>query len=71
MEICSVTLRDKNKANLCRIFVVPGGDSALLGMPDIEILGILSGKCSTIEPERQLRDQTNKAKTIRLVQTFK
>ena len=28
-----------------QIFVVPGGSQALLGMPDLETLGILNEKC--------------------------
>ena len=30
----------KKKLKVCRFFVVPGGGSMLLGMPDIEVLGI-------------------------------
>ena len=48
--MCSVTIRYKTKDKLYRFFVVPGGNTALLGMQDSEILGILSVQCSTIEP---------------------
>ena len=33
-----------------QIYVVPGKGQALLDMPDIEILDILSAKCNTIDP---------------------
>ena len=42
--------RRQNKHNLCKFCEVPGGGSALLGMPDIEILGTISVKCNTIQP---------------------
>ena len=33
------------------IFVVPGNEQALLGMPDIEILNIFTISCNTISTE--------------------
>ena len=39
----------KTRYKLCRFFVVPGGGPALLGMPDIKILGILSVICNRLE----------------------
>ena len=42
LGVCSVNIKHKNKQKLCRFFVVPVGSPALLGMPDIEALVILS-----------------------------
>ena len=54
LGVCSVMIRHKNK--LCSFFVVPGGGLSLLGMPDIEILGILSVQFSTTEPSGPIRE---------------
>ena len=50
LEVCINTIRYKDIHKSCRFFVVTGGSPELLGMPNIEILSILSVKCSTIEP---------------------
>ena len=38
------------------IFIVLGDGQAMLGMSDIEILNILSVKCSTLEPSGHMRE---------------
>ena len=43
LDVCSVKLR--HKVARCRFFVVPGNSPALLGMHDIELLGILRIMC--------------------------
>ena len=41
LGVCAVRLRHKDKIAICRLFVVPGDGPALLGMSDIELLGIM------------------------------
>ena len=43
--MCTVILRHKDKIAKCRLFVVPGDGPALLGIPDIELLGIVKITC--------------------------
>ena len=39
---CTVKIEHKNKNKMCKFFVVPGNGQALLGMPDIDVLNIIS-----------------------------
>ena len=45
-SVCTVKLR--LKIARCMFFVVPGDGSALLGMSDIEFLGILKITCGVV-----------------------
>ena len=56
MEVCNITIRHKENHKLCRFFVVPGDSPAVSGIPEIEIVGILSVKCNTIEPRRHIQE---------------
>ena len=44
----SVRLRHKDKTAECLFFAMPGDGSALLGMPDIEVLDILKITCEVM-----------------------
>ena len=46
---CSVRIRHNDKCVKCRFLVVPGDGPALLGMPDIELFGIIRVMCGTID----------------------
>ena len=39
---CYIALTHKEEQKICKFFVVSGGGPALLGMPDIDNLGILT-----------------------------
>ena len=54
--MCSITIRHKDKHILSRFFLVQGSCPELLVMPDIKLLGILSMKCCTVEPIRNMQD---------------
>ena len=41
LGVCSVKIRHYNKVARCRLFIVPGDGRVLLGMPGMELLGIL------------------------------
>ena len=41
---------------MCNFFVVPGNGQALLAIPDIEILNILTISCNTIHTEEANKD---------------
>ena len=45
---CYLTLMHQEKQKVCRFFVVPGSSAALLGMLDIETLGMLTTDDKTI-----------------------
>ena len=53
----------KDKQNISKFFVVPGSSPALLGMLDLETLGVLTIKCETIG--RQLTQDDNPYKRQR------
>ena len=52
LGVCTVKLSHKDKIARCRFFVVsfvmPGDGPTLLGMPDIELLGILKLTCDVM-----------------------
>ena len=53
LGICRVQLKHTDKQLTCKCFVVQGNGTALLGMPDIELLSILCVKCNTVHrPQR-------------------
>ena len=56
LGIHKVKIEHNNKLKICNIFVVPGNRQALLGMPDIEILNILTMNCNTMGTQ-----ETNRA----------
>ena len=58
--VCSVIIKHKDKQKLCKYYVVPENGPALLEISDIEILDILSVKCSIIELHRQTWEIINK-----------
>ena len=49
MGRCAVIIENNNKIKMSRFFVVPGNRQPLLGMTDIETLGILTVNCNAIE----------------------
>ena len=52
LGVFNVKIRHRNKDKLGRFSVGPVGSSALLGMPDIGILGIRSVKYDILESRR-------------------
>ena len=64
--ICKVKIEHNNKQKICNFFAVLGNGQVLLGMPDIEILNILSINCNTVgthETDTPARCSTNTAKS--------
>ena len=51
-----MTLENNNKYKVCNFFAVPGNRQALLGMPDIKLLHILTIGCNTVGTEREDKD---------------
>ena len=51
MGICKVKIEHNNRQKIHNFFVVPGNMQALLGMPNIEILIILTIHCNTISAQ--------------------
>ena len=49
--MCKVKLQHNNKQKLCKFFVVPGNGQALLGMPDIDTLNIITINFNTIDTQ--------------------
>ena len=45
----SIKIRYKDKCTKCKFFVVLCDGPALLGMPDIELLGMLKIMCEVVE----------------------
>ena len=61
--MCTVRLGHKDKPTRCRFFVVSEDTLALLGMPDIELLGILKIVCEAVggqEEDRKCNSETIK-----------
>ena len=56
---CKVTIEHKNNTKRCHFFVVPGNSQALLGMPDIDALQILTIKIDSIGAEDAGNTQNN------------
>ena len=50
-----VKLRHNDKCVKCRLFVVPVDAPVLLGMPDIELIGIIRVMCETIDNNKSDR----------------
>ena len=48
LGICKIKIEHNNKQRMCNFFVVLGNRQPLLGMPDIEILDILTINCNTM-----------------------
>ena len=53
--ICIFTSKDKNAQKLCRFSVVPGNGPAILGMPDSDLLDILTINWNTIQVGWQVK----------------
>ena len=51
MGICKVKIEHNDKHKICNFFVVSGNRKALLGMPDIKTLDILTINCNTIDTQ--------------------
>ena len=51
LGICKLKMEHNNKHKICNFFVVPGNGQALLGMPDIKTLDILTITCNTIDTQ--------------------
>ena len=56
MDICRVNLEHNNKCKICSLLVVSGNGQALSGMPDIELLNILTISCNTKGTEKEGKD---------------
>ena len=50
---CRVKIEHNEKCKMGNFFVVPGNGQALLHLPDIELLSILTLSCNTIGRERR------------------
>ena len=59
--MCKVLVEHKNNKKECEFFVVPGNGQALLGMPDTDVLNIISINIHTIgdEDARDSKQYTN------------
>ena len=56
LGICKVTVEYNNKCKMCSFFLGPGNRQTLLGMPDTELLNILTISCNTIGTEKEGKD---------------
>ena len=56
---CFLTVRHKEKEKDCKFFAVQGGNQVLLGMPDIDNLGVLTINCETIGRQVVSADNTD------------
>ena len=65
MGRCKVKVEDKNRVKICSFFVVPGNGQALLGMPDIKTLDILTVNCNTIETKEADGAENHKTNTAK------
>ena len=45
-----------NQTQTCKFFIVPGNDTVLLGMSNIEVLNILSVLCNMIDMPQRRRE---------------
>ena len=61
LSMCTVKIEHNNKQKLCNFFVVKGNRQALLGLPYIEILNILTINCNTIDTKEM--DKATKCNT--------
>ena len=52
LVLCTVRVRQEDQTTRSRFFVVLGDSQALLGMPDIELLGILKITCDVVEGQQ-------------------
>ena len=62
--ICSVWLKHKDKVIRSRLFLVPGNSPVLLGLLDIEPLGLLKIMCKVLDQQqvgRKFDSQTKEA----------
>ena len=51
-----VIIEHNNKLKMCNFFIVPGNGQALLAMPNLEKLNILTISCNTIGTEEAYKD---------------
>ena len=51
LGVSLVKARHKDKVTRCRFFIVPGDGPALLGMPDVKLVGILEIMCEVVEDQ--------------------
>ena len=65
LSICQEKIKQNKKQKMCNFFVIQGNSQELLGMPDIEILNILTKSCNTIGTEEADKD-ANCSKTHKL-----
>ena len=56
LSLCGVKIEHNNKHKMCNFFVVPGNGQALLCIPHIEILNILTISCNRIGTEEADKD---------------
>ena len=64
LGMCKVKLQDNNKHEICKFFVVPGNRQALLGIPGINTINIITINFNTIytqESDRADKYSTNTA----------
>ena len=60
--MCTGRLGHKDKVAISRFFVVPADDPLLLGMPDIELLGLPKIMCEVVRDQQA--DQKFRFQTI-------
>ena len=58
LGICRVKLEHDSEHKVCSFIVVPDNGQVLLGMPNIEILNILTINCNTLGTEEADKDVT-------------
>ena len=63
VEICYLTITHKEKQKVCKFFIVPRGGRAMLGMSNIETLGVLTINQDTTGRQLASDDNTDKIKT--------
>ena len=49
LGVCTVTITHRGKPEPFRLFAIPGEGPVILGMPDGEIVEVLSVNCNTIK----------------------
>ena len=59
---CKLKLIHNERQKICKFFVVPDSGTAVLGMPDIDKLGIISFNCETMHGQVAADDSADNSK---------